>query len=117
MKWYLGVLRNYVNFKGRARRREYWMFFLLNAIFTLVLTAVDSAFHLNKILSTIYSFAVAIPGLAVGARRLHDIGKSGWWQLLGFIPLVGGIILIVFWCQNSTIENKYGRNPKESDWA
>jgi uncharacterized membrane protein YhaH (DUF805 family) len=118
MQWYLKVLRNYTNFKGRARRKEYWMFMLFYTIFSLIVTIIDSTLHLNEVLTGIYTLVFALPSLAVGARRLHDIGKSGWWQLLGIIPLIGDIILIVMMCKDSQSgPNRFGPNPKASDIA
>lgn len=115
MEWYLKVLKNYVVFQGRARRKEYWMFVLFNVIISIILSSVEAVADLPKILSTIYSLAVLLPSLAVGARRLHDIGKSGWWLLISFIPIIGGIILLVFMCQDSQDgDNQYGPNPKVS---
>jgi len=113
MEWYLKVLKNYVGFEGRARRTEYWMFVLFNFIVSLVLGLIGGLIGLDTILSYIYALAILLPSLAVGARRLHDTGRSGWMLLLSLIPLVGGIILIVFLCQDSEPgDNKYGSNPK-----
>lgn len=115
MQWYLKVLKNYVGFSGRARRKEYWMFFLFSIIVSCVLTGIDAALKLNGVLAIIYSLAVILPGLAVTVRRLHDIGKSGWWILIGMVPLVGGILLLVFVCKNSQEgANQFGPNPKFS---
>ncbi|GIP57570.1 DUF805 domain-containing protein [Paenibacillus sp. FSL W8-0186] len=113
MEWYLKVLKNYVGFEGRARRKEYWMFILFNMIVSLVLGFIGRLIGLDTILSYIYSLAVLLPSLAVAMRRLHDTGRSGWMILLSFIPLVGAIVLIVFMCQDSEPgDNKYGSNPK-----
>jgi len=109
MNWYLAVLKKYVVFSGRARRKEYWMFTLVNVI-VLVLLAV---LKLNALYG-LYSLAVLLPSLAVLVRRLHDTGRSGWWFLIGLVPLIGGIILLVFRVQDSKPgENQYGANPKE----
>ncbi|MFB5761397.1 DUF805 domain-containing protein [Paenibacillus medicaginis] len=113
MNWYVSVLKNYVGFQGRARREEYWMFALVNAGIILILSVLQSLIGLGQILTTIYGLAVMLPHLAVGARRLHDTGRSGWWLLLILIPLVGSIILIVFFVQDSRFgDNQYGPNPK-----
>ncbi len=112
MNWYLKVMKNYVGFKGRARRKEYWMFTLINLVLILILTIIEKAAHLEDILTGIYSLIVLMPSLAVGARRLHDTGRSGWWQLLNIIPIIGSIILIVFFAQRGEKhENYYGKNP------
>lgn len=118
MHWYIDVLKKYAVFTGRARRMEYWMFVLFNVIISIVLNVVDVAAGLTLesgqgILSTIYSLAVLLPGLAVGARRLHDTGRSGWWLLIGLIPCIGAIVLLVFFVQDSEPgTNQYGPNPK-----
>jgi len=119
MNWYLKVLRQYTDFNGRARRKEYWMFVLFNIIIGIVLAGVDmgmGTLDTNSgfgVLSGLYSLAVFIPGLAVGVRRLHDIGKSGWMLLVGLIPLVGAIWLIILFATDSEPgENKYGLNAK-----
>jgi len=122
MNWYLKVLKQYADFSGRARRKEYWMFTLFNAIiiFALMLVwmagnAAESSVLLNvgMILYFGYILAVIIPSLAVCVRRLHDIGKSGWYYLIVLIPLVGAIILLVWFCGDSQSgENKWGINPK-----
>lgn len=112
MQWYLKVLRQYADFTGRARRMEYWMFTLVNIIITLVLVLLDYGLG-TGFLNTIYSLAVFVPSIAVGARRLHDIGRSGWWQLLYLIPLIGAIILIVWFATDGKPEpNQWGPNPK-----
>ena len=105
--WYVEVLKKYAAFDGRARREEFWIFALVNLVVMIVLSLVSS------FISMIYSFAVLLPNLAVGARRLHDTSRSGWWQLLWFIPIIGWIVVIVFLVQDSEPgENEYGPNPK-----
>lgn len=125
MEWYLAVLRKYADFSGRARRKEYWMFALFNCIIAFALGFVDGLLHLMiplggsqeqgiGILGTLYSLAVLVPGIAVSVRRLHDTGRSGWWQLIALIPLVGAILLIVYLAQDSQFgDNEYGPNPKD----
>ncbi|MDP3126349.1 MAG: DUF805 domain-containing protein, partial [Thiobacillus sp.] len=99
MDWYLGVLKQYAVFKGRARRKEYWFFILFNLIASLLLTLVDfmtgslDAELGMGLLSGLYSLAILIPSLAVTVRRLHDTGRTGWWLLIGLIPLIGAIVL------------------------
>ncbi|KQX77889.1 MULTISPECIES: DUF805 domain-containing protein [Streptomyces] len=112
MNWYLDVLKNYAGFSGRARRKEYWMFALFNAIVAVVLLAIGFAIE-SQIPYGIYMLAVLVPSLAVVVRRLHDTGRSGWWFLIAFVPLVGGIILLVFMCSEGAREaNEYGADPK-----
>ena len=121
MNWYLKVLKNYVGFEGRARRTEYWMFVLFNMIASFVLNFIDTLTHFQThiggqafgILGLIYSLAVLLPSLAVAVRRLHDIGKSGWFLLLLLIPLVGPIILIVWFTKEGDRgPNAFGPDPK-----
>ncbi|MFI9117136.1 DUF805 domain-containing protein [Streptomyces venezuelae] len=112
MNWYLEVLKKYVVFNGRARRKEFWMFELINVIISIVLTVVDLSLDM-QLLSTIYSLAIFLPSLAVTVRRLHDTGRSGWWVLIGLVPLVGFIVLLVFACtEGDQHENEHGPNPK-----
>ncbi len=120
MNWYLKVLRQYTDFSGRARRKEYWMFALFNLIFAIAATILDNIFGLAiadlgyGVIYCLYVLAVLIPGIAVGVRRLHDIGKSGWMYLIIFIPIVGAIWLIVLFCTDGEAgENAWGENPKE----
>ena len=112
MNWYLGVLKKYAEFSGRARRKEFWMYTLFNFIIIIVLSVIDGIIGI-PILSGIYSLGVLIPGIAVSARRMHDIGKSGWWLLIGFVPFIGVIVLIIFFVMDSNPgDNQYGPNPK-----
>ncbi len=112
MEWYLSALKKYGQFSGRARRKEYWMFFLFNMIVACVVLVIDSVIGTNGILYAIYVLAVFIPGLAVSVRRLHDTDRSGWWFLVVFIPLIG-IVFLVFMCQEGAQEeNEFGSNPK-----
>jgi len=119
MDWFLGALKKYAVFEGRARRREYWFFVLFVVIIAVVLAIADritgtySAAYGTGLLGGLFSLAVLIPSLAVGARRLHDTGRSGWWLLIGLIPFVGAIVLIVFFVIDSQAgTNEYGPNPK-----
>ena len=96
MEWYLTVLKKYAVFSGRARRKEYWYFVLFNFIVALVLGVVDNVLGTGGLLGIVYMLGVFIPGLAVAIRRLHDTGRSGWWILIGFVPIIGVIVLIVF---------------------
>lgn len=113
---YLGVLKQYVVFNGRARRREFWTFFLCNIAISVVLSILAQIPVLGiifSIISGLFGLAILLPSLAVGARRLHDINKTGLLLLLCLVPIVGAIILIVFWAQDGTPgQNQYGPNPK-----
>lgn len=113
MDWYVHVLKNYVNFRGRARRKEYWMFMLVNFGIIAVLSLLQFFTVHTQVLTGSYGLAVLLPQWAVSVRRLHDTGRSGWWILLGLIPVVGGIILFIFYLQDSHFgDNQYGLNPK-----
>lgn len=115
MEWYLKAVRNYAGFSGRARRREYWMFALFNAIIVFVLAMIDRVVFGadTPVLSGLYTLAVVIPSVAVAVRRLHDTGRSAWWLLVGLVPVVGGIILLVFYLLDSDAgPNEYGPSPK-----
>ena len=132
MKWYLKVWKQYADFSGRARRKEFWMFTLFNMIIVtvaggiaalLVIMGISTlktwmpiiGYILLAVLS-LYYLAIFIPSLAISVRRLHDIGKSGWWFLIVFVPLVGWIVLIIFFLFDSQPSaNKWGTNPKERE--
>ena len=113
MNWYLKCIKeSYADFNGRARRSEYWYFVLFNIIVGFVLGLIFGMIKLPW-LSYVYSLAVLIPSLAVCVRRLHDIGKSGWFILIGLIPIIGGIWLLILFCKDSQPEaNQWGANPK-----
>lgn len=112
MNWYIKALKQYVDFAGRAQRMEFWMFLLFNVLVAIGLGIIDAILGLG-FLGPLYSLAVLIPGIAVSVRRLHDTGRSGWWILIGLIPLIGVIILIVFYVQDSQPgDNAFGPNPK-----
>ena len=112
MNWYLGVLKKYAVFDGRAQRAEYWYFVLFNTIVSFILGFIDGILGTFNVLSGIYLLAVFIPSIAVGARRLHDIGKSGCCQLIAIIPIIGPILLIIWFATDSKADNQYGVNPK-----
>ena len=107
MKFYLKVLQNYATFKGRASRSEHWYFVLFNIIFSIVLSYVSGVVNL-PILYTIYSLALLIPSIAVAVRRMHDVGKSGWFIL---IPIYD---LILACTQGVKGENEYGTEPNDN---
>jgi uncharacterized membrane protein YhaH (DUF805 family) len=114
MEWYLRVVKdNYANFKGRARRKEYWMFVLFNFLFACAAVIVDFIVGTLPLLYVVYLLAVIIPGIAVTVRRLHDTGKSGWWYFICLIPIIGAIWLLVLLCTDGTVGvNGYGPSPK-----
>ena len=88
-------LSKYVDFNGVASRSEFWWFFLFQIVVVVVLSFV------SQLVADIAALALLLPSLAVGARRLHDTGRSGWWLLIGLIPVIGTLVLIVFWLQES----------------
>lgn len=115
MNWYVAVLKNYAGFSGRARRTEYWMFVLVNFIISVVLNILATWAKVFSLIDLLYALAVLIPSLAVGVRRLHDTGRTGWWLLIGLIPIIGTIILIVFLATDGQPGgNEYGPNPKHT---
>ena len=134
LPWMLLPFRRYAEFSGRSRRREYWLFVLFNYIVALLFGAVLGIVMLLLYFADVsedgmmltcyimivpyalYSLWVIVPGLAVSIRRLHDLDKSGWHLLIGLIPLVGGIILLIWYCSEGTRgPNRYGPDPLASD--
>ena len=134
MDWYLTAIRKCTKLRGRSRRKEYWYFTLFNTIFYLGLGLIVAAigsfqltnFEPNLLLATItilfnliyslYSLGMIVTLFSVSVRRLHDIGKSAWWMLLYFLPLIGGIVLLIFYVQDSQPgKNQYGSNPKRTE--
>ena len=129
MEWYLKVMRdNYTNFSGRARRKEYWMFTLVYVIILIACTVLDNVLGtvfmidggpLGEIsmgygwVYTICGLVHFIPGLALVVRRLHDLGKSGWFYLIILFPIIGALVLLVFFCiEGQKEDNKWGPDPK-----
>lgn len=140
MTWYLAVLKKYAGFRGRARRREYWTFALVNAIIGIVLVVIGKLTKMpgiatfgigmsrnvpgvfgigvfsNPIVFQVYALATFLPFLAVEVRRLHDIGRPGWWWLFGLVPVLGWIVLVVFCATDGVAgDNRYGPDPKARD--
>ncbi|CAM3246802.1 DUF805 domain-containing protein [Vibrio neptunius] len=113
MDYFIGALKKYADFTGRARRKEYWMFTLFYMLFYVGLVVIDLIIG-KELFSIIFSLALLIPAISIATRRLHDTGRSGWWQLIALIPLIGVIVLIVFLTQDSNDANEYGANPKVS---
>ena len=107
--WKVVVLQRYTQFVGRAGRAEFWWFELASFIISTVLSILGRASVVFGVLGFIYSLAVLVPSIAVGIRRLHDTGRSGWWLLIGLVPIVGFIVLIVFFAtQGNPGPNQYG---------
>ncbi len=123
MKYYIKALLNFSNFHGRSTSREFWYFCLFNLLLQIITFIIDIAFKLSfsilfysiGVTSFLYTLITIIPGLAISVRRMHDIGKSGWFLFLPIIPIVGAIWLLILFCSNSqSCENKWGPNPKET---
>ena len=117
MKWFIKCIQHYADFSGRARRKEYWMFYLFYAIFYLCASIIDMILDSDiggiGIVSWIFMLATFVPFLAVCVRRLHDIGKSGWWMLINLVPLIGGIWFFILTLLDSEPgDNQWGSNPK-----
>lgn len=119
MNWFIAVLKNYAVFDGRARRKEYWNFILFYVLIFIALSVIDGitgTFNVKSgfgLLTALFMLATLVPSFAVGARRLHDINRSGWWQLIGFIPFIGVLILIILFAKDGQPdENQYGPSPK-----
>jgi uncharacterized membrane protein YhaH (DUF805 family) len=105
-EWYLISFKKYVDFEGRANRREFWTFILVNLVISAILA------NFLPYLGSLFSLVIIVPTVAVSVRRLHDVGQSGWMLLVGLIPLIGLIILIYFYVQKSqTGANEYGLGP------
>lgn len=119
MKWFLIAFKKYATFSGRSQRAEYWYYFLFYLIIFFCVSVVDGitgTFSESSgmgLLGAIQTLLLLVPSLSVGVRRLHDTGRSGWWLLIGLIPLIGAIVLLVFTVQDSEPgDNAYGPNPK-----
>ena len=110
---YIEVIQKYAVFEGRAKRTEFWLYMLIHNIIIAILAAL-SAFvaDIFNVVALVYALALLVPSLAVGCRRLHDSGKSGWLQLIWLIPLVGLVIMIVLFVLPSGDDNKYGPRPE-----
>lgn len=124
MQWYLGVLKQYANFSGRARRKELWMFALFNVVIAAVLLILNAAVSKGSvsgpfyILLVLYYLAVLLPSIAVGVRRLHDTNRSGFWILISLVPIVGSIVLLVFYLlPGDAGANSHGADPKAAGGA
>lgn len=111
--WFKKVIKNTFNYKGRARRKEYWYYILVASIIILIGFTLDGILDTPDTLSGLAGFILFFPSLAVTIRRLHDIGKSGWWYLISAIPLIGSLILLFWNCQETSPEtNQWGAPAK-----
>ena len=123
MNWWLIAIKKYAEFSGRARRTEYWMFYLFSVIFSIVAIILDIVLGtvleelgivgVFGIVYSLFALAIFLPSLAVTVRRLHDVGKSGWWFFISFVPFIGGLWFFILSVTDSQAnENEYGANPK-----
>lgn len=128
MEWMLLPLKRYADFNGRSRRKEYWMFVLLQVIVLLVLGVMFAiaaavmgsdkgpgplAWLVGAVMALV-ALALIVPSIAVSVRRFHDQGKSGWFYLISLVPYVGGLVVLVFMCLEGTPgPNEYGEDPKQ----
>lgn len=120
LEWMLMPVKRYADFNGRSRRKEYWMFVLGVVILVVLLSIIEGILGLSGMVGGVYGplttlamLGLLIPGLAVQVRRFHDQDKSGWFVLLGFIPLLGGLVVLVFMClQGTQGPNRFGPDPK-----
>lgn len=112
-------LSKYADFSGRARRSEYWWFVLFTLLVSIVGSMLDALLGTDfdsrgGVINGLLSLALLLPSLAVGARRLHDTSRSGWWLLIGLVPILGAVVLVVFFVLDSHADNQYGPRPKGS---
>ena len=113
MNYYIQAFKRYADFTGRSRRSEYWYFVLFNILAFIVTMIIDAIIQF-PVFTMLYMLGTLIPAISLVVRRLHDVGKSGWWYFIGLIPLVGGIILLVFLVTDSQPgNNQWGPNPKD----
>lgn len=119
MQWYIQILKRFTDFKGRSRRKEYWMFALFNVLFSIATTLIDYAFGTDSfvyyigLFSMLYGLFIFIPFLVVSVRRLHDTGKTGWMLLIAIVPIIGALWLFVLFATEGTRgTNMYGPDPK-----
>ncbi|MEJ6950107.1 DUF805 domain-containing protein [Natronospora cellulosivora (SeqCode)] len=117
MNWYIKVIKNYAEFSGRARRTEYWMFFLFDMIFTFIASILDTiVFGAPSVFLFLYTLFTIIPFLAVTVRRLHDTNRSGWYYFVQLIPFIGVIWYLILLCLEGTNgPNSYGEDPKNQE--
>ncbi len=114
MDYFISAFKQYADFSGRTRRKEYWMFVLFYLLILFGLTFLDYMLGIG-LLSPIYSLVLFVPTISIAARRLHDTNRTGWWQLISLIPIIGIIVLLIFLAQDSDDANDYGQNPKTAE--
>ena len=132
MNWFIESLKKYAVFGGRSRRAEYWYFVRFSALIGIAVVMIEGMMAggngiasedtvpnpMDSILSIIYTLAILIPSIAVTTRRLHDVDKSGWWQLLHFILFIGSIVILIWMLKPGTTgSNRFGDDPKDDDFG
>jgi uncharacterized membrane protein YhaH (DUF805 family) len=107
-------LRNYATFTGRARRSEFWFFWLFNLLLHMAAAVLDAAILGDgTLLNSLVSLGLLLPNVAVSVRRLHDVGRSGWWLLIGLVPLVGIVVLLLWYtARGEEGANRFGPDPR-----
>ena len=113
MEYFLDAFKKYADFTGRATRQEYWMYILIYILIYIALIVIDGLIGI-PLLSLLFLLACTIPFISITTRRLHDTGRSGWWQLIAMIPLIGLIVMLIFLTQDSHDQNEYGPSPKQA---
>lgn len=121
LDWALMPLKRYTDFSGRSRRKEYWLFVLGVVVVAILLSLVESAAGLNGMiagaygpLTALFFLGIIVPSIAVQVRRFHDQDKSGWFVLIGLIPIIGGLIVLVFmFLEGTKGSNRFGPDPKD----
>ncbi len=112
MEWFINGIKRYVDFNGRARRTEFWMYALFYMIGYIVLVVIDVVVGIG-FLAILYSLGLLLPSLGVAVRRLHDTDRSGLWLLICLIPIIGALVLLYFYILEGTSgSNQYGADPK-----
>jgi len=118
MNWYLEALRKYFVFSGRAKRKEYWyfvLFYIVGFVLAAILDGAIGYYNYDEsigIISGLFLLFHIVPGLSVAVRRLHDIGKSGWWVLISFFPIIGPFVLFIFTLLDSKEDEQIENNSK-----
>lgn len=115
INWFIDPIKNhYFDFEGRASRQQFWMFTLSTWLFAVALFLIEKVLH-TEMLNNLFGLLTFIPATAIGARRLHDIGRSGWWQLILLVPVIGLILLIVWEVGEGDVgANAYGQDPLDT---
>ena len=114
MNFYVDAWKKFADFSGRSRRKEFWFFWLINMVISYVLSFITAKLGVvGSIVTGAFGLAILVPSLAVGIRRMHDIGKSGWWICVNIIPIIGTIWYIILAAKDSEVtSNNWGANPK-----